>query len=263
MKKRIGIIGSCVTRDVFDNNINLNIEGDYEIAFYISKSSLISLESQPINDISNIQHHTKFGTKTLQADFRKNWFEHIPLDLDLLIIDFMDERYDCFNIGEGSIITRSDFLLESGLVNKLNIESQLYRVKDETINIWKIACDNFLYKLFKFIKPEKVILHRALYLNSFRNVDGIIKRFDGMYNKYFNLEEIEKHNKLLIGYYNYVTFNHPNLKVIDLLQDNSFVADYEHKWGLAPFHYESRYYQIFKVELEEYLRIHLKSDENC
>ncbi|WP_453993270.1 DUF6270 domain-containing protein [Bacillus nitroreducens] len=252
MKKSIGILGSCVTRDVFDNSFNEGIESEYEVSFYTSKSSLISIESNPIyiSEGYGKPEHRNFFKRVLQNDFEKGFFNRLTGEQDIFIIDFIDERYDCFEISPNQIVTRSDYLLNSGILDKINYQRQLYRVKQETIEMWKESCDSFLEKLLKVIPRNKIVLHKAYYAKDFRDVNGEIKMFDGTLNKYFNQEEVEKHNNLLSLYYDYVLKRIPGIKVIDISENGPIIASREHKWGLAPFHYEKNYYEKFKDTLK-------------
>ncbi|MPM58181.1 hypothetical protein SDC9_105010 [bioreactor metagenome] len=261
---KIDIIGSCVTRDAFEFTKYMLLNNKYSINNYISKTSIISLTSNIIDkvgcDISNTKM-TAWEKRQVEYDLNKAWINILKKsDSDIIIIDLIDERYDICSIN-GTYFTKSNLFNKLKFKSDNNIEIK-NRFSEDVYNLWFKSVESYIYELKKLKK--KVLVHKALWKNEYVNNNinkslskniylnniayslyyGNIFDFRNKIRKFNNITQvkIEKNNKILNEYYNVFTLE-KDFQIIEILKD--FKCDKGHKWGLAPFHYESDYYVEF------------------
>lgn len=59
---------------------------------------------------------------------------------------------------------------------------------------------------------------------------------------------------MLEEYYSYISTEFPNLLLIDMTQED-YTSDEKHIWGLAPYHFEKKYYLDFISKLNEITKV--------
>jgi hypothetical protein len=234
--KQIDILGSCVTRDAFE----FPMASDYTPAPYFARSSLISIYSPSLEiKKEGIILKSQFQQKTVFNDLNKVFRQHINNSTShFLIIDFIDERFDILKYKD-SYLTNSDEYKNSNLPTILNTTT--LEKNQEYFKLWELAALRFVQDL-KIRQPKSVILHKAFWCKKYIDKDGNIQSFP-------NQERIDLNNKRLERMYAFVERNLPGiLKSIHLRGE--YLSDINHRWGLSPFHYESKYYEDFIKELK-------------
>ncbi len=246
-KTSVNIFGSCVSRDLleYDNN------HAFTLGHYIARQSIISSVSAPLkqSDIT-ISLDSNFQKRMVEMDLMKTAFDFLKSKpSDYLIIDLIDERFPLvfFN---GSYFTASNEGIKGyGLFNSLN---KLYKKisngklciesnnVDDTIDI-------FCTKINELYTNDKIIIHRALLVDSYKDKNGKIVAFDKNHKK--NNRRV---NCVLSYMYDRIAKNFKGAYVIDEISETT--ADESHKWGLAPMHYEEAYYQRVLMRLEEIIK---------
>ena len=97
-KIKIGIWGSCTTRDIFRSIFN-NYKEYFEIVSSLERISLVSLMGNSIefNDediqIYPLDKKNMFDSKILRIDLSKDYLKTMGKDIDYLIIDEVSEVY--------------------------------------------------------------------------------------------------------------------------------------------------------------------------
>lgn len=237
MSVKVGIWGSCVTRDIFRI-----VNGNYQFC-YFSRSSIISGVSKPIvvNE-DNIKLDSAFDKRMVLNDFKKNFFETLSnFNPDVLIIDLIDERFDVVKIGD-SYITKSSEFIKSGLEASYTYNGTFKWMEDQKQIPWKNACKAFIEKLIEVVPSEKIILHECFWATEYLNSDGKLVSFK-------ETSTINNMNNMLKSYYELFKLLIPNLKILS----NNGIADETHKWTLRPYHYTDDYY----VEISEQINRHM------
>ncbi len=105
---KVGIIGSCVTRDAFEVTNNV-----YDVkGAYFPRASLISLMSKEVEPSPTLINIEKQWVKwVLNNDYNKSTLQQLKsISPDLICIDLIDERYDLVSINDSYL--RSDELLK-------------------------------------------------------------------------------------------------------------------------------------------------------
>ncbi|OPZ95004.1 MAG: hypothetical protein BWY71_02346 [Planctomycetes bacterium ADurb.Bin412] len=87
----------------------------------------------------------------------------------------------------------------------------------------------------KIIRAEQVVLHRALWLEKYRDGEKIFD-FSPVY-----LAEGRHKNTIRNICYDFFAAHWPGIHILDLSQEG-FLCDAGHTWGLRPSHFEPSYY---------------------
>ncbi|EHN3615201.1 TPA: DUF6270 domain-containing protein, partial [Escherichia coli] len=171
---KVGIIGSCVTRDAFEVTNNV-----YDVkGAYFPRASLISLMSKEVEPSPTLINIEKQWVKwVLNNDYNKSTLQQLKsISPDLICIDLIDERYDLVSIND-SYLTRSDELVKYIVdVNNVSIEKILKRgcAETEAIFFEKAVC--FCEKINNLFPGVLVVIHEARYSDYYLE-NGNIQKF--------------------------------------------------------------------------------------
>lgn len=112
-KTRVFIYGSCVSRDTFEH---LDPE-QFELVAYVARQSALSAYTRPVELMPPPTLESQFQQRMVSGDFASSLRPQIASaanDTDLVLIDLVDERLGAYLLPDGSVITRSLELIESG-----------------------------------------------------------------------------------------------------------------------------------------------------
>ena len=240
---KIDVFGCCVSRDVF----NFCHESSLKVGTYITRSSLFSLFYTPLayNDV-NIDLTSNFHKRMVENDMFKTTFSKLKLsDSSYILVDFVDSV--CFGLAKigSTYVTCSNEFEEGTNIKKFPLftinSDNSFDGKDLSFFIMK-----FCTELKKIYAENRIILHRVRWCDHCRKtITGEIVDFSGQKikeNKIYN-QRIMCFEELFLKYCS-------QSKVLDLNNQN-FVADEKHVWGLSPVHYENGYYETAARELEK------------
>lgn len=229
---KIFILGSCVTRDAFHskNNEGFILEG-YQARYSLARISLAGL-SPPIELIeSNL-------SSLFQQNMLKNEIANTIVDdlknanFDYLIIDCIDERFGLIDY-LGTYVTYSVELKKSKIIDSKHVK--MITPQDEKFySLWELG----LLEIIKVVDPQKIIINNVYWAEKNNHSDrfpldkkilennSVLQQLYGITGKYINGSNF---------------INYPK----DIL-----VADVEHKWGIAPYHYTTDVYNYLKSYLK-------------
>jgi len=229
--KRVVILGSCVTRDLFQLP---SVSSKFSIKNYYARSSLQSIfSSKRTIDKNDLDLKSEFQKNKVLEDFLC-LFKAEDLSLvDFVIIDFIDERFKLVEFLDGSKVTLSTELSASGYLDRFSRQED-FNIVENDLNEWKKACRLFVNFISESDAVDKIILHQAYWKKSYVTNSGCIEKFSDI-----EQTEIEKQNMILEERYEYLKSLVPNIRVILV---DKYMADKSHVWGLAPYHYEEDYY---------------------
>ncbi|MCI1930358.1 MAG: DUF6270 domain-containing protein [Clostridia bacterium] len=254
----VSIFGSCVSRDIleFDDEKKLSLET------YVARQSIVSALANPIDvKYDDFLIKSKFKKNAVYNDFIKNTFNlFINDNSKYLIVDFIDERFKLAKY-KGSVVTLSNELKEADIFNrnesdyKINAVSKIknwkiFKLKNKLFGFSYIYdgilleeyLKKFCDKILEIYNGENIILHRAVMLDNYKDKNGKIKKFPRNYTV-----NNKKVNDKLNYMYDFLRENINGIKILDFCKD--FYADENHKWGLAPMHYEEDYYRKMISEI--------------
>lgn len=274
-KIKVGIIGSCATRDIFTTKYNESYKNYFNLIFSHERISLISLFQNPLkfNDedlkIYPENGKNKFRTKNLKNDFNKSFFEDFKKGIDYLILDMFFESIFGVIIFENNIITNNTWDLPFvPFYNKITSKQTctIYENNEEYFKMWSEACD----KLFDFIKDYpniKIVLnkinltYKLIDEDSSYSTSAELKKIVDIHNKYIKqFEEYieQKHDVYIIENHD-ILFTGANSAwdpyVVHFSEDN-YKKLFLELCKLCEF----PQYDLIKLELE-YLKSRLTLDE--
>ena len=176
--------------------------------------------------------------KMIVEDFDKNSLYIDDYDRGILLIDFLDERFKLLEI-ENSFVTKSTEFERLKLEKVLPISKVLSRGRQRDFDLWTDACHKFTNLIPQSIR-NKTVLHKAFWANNYLK-NGNLCSFERQAG-------IEFYNRNLSFYYETFESIYCPGHVIEI-QPEKRVADPNHEWGLAPFHYIFKYYREFYQQL--------------
>jgi Family of unknown function (DUF6270) len=243
-KTRVLIYGSCVSRDPVE--AFLSTGQDFEIAAYISKTSLISqfMAPQPASLVA--PEGSDFAARMIKHDMRKDASHRIlTRDYDYLLIDLIDERLPLLAV-DGSILTGSRFLYNA--FPELNTHKRAIDLySDDGRQLFATALRKLLAALKESGFPQdRVILHRAWWARTVQEA-GQVRPLGAT-----DLADAHRNNTLLAEAYRIIKAELPGCRTIEV-DKARLVADAAHKWGAAPFHYIDAYHDDFRAKLAKVL----------
>ncbi len=250
MKIKIGIWGTCVTRDIFRSKFN-NYKEYFEIVGALERISLVSMMGDSIEfteediQIYPLDKRNEFDTELLRQDLSKNFLKNMNKDIDYLIIDQVSEAYFGLIKMDDNYITnnfwsypKTKFYETISNNDRLSLNNNFM----EYYELWTNSCDEFFEYLHKNFPNVKVILNKS------RATSRVLKSDGSCYIDEDFQEIADFYNPLLEILENYMETNHDVL-VIDCTDD--IFANEDHIWGYSPFHlYDNFYNNAFEKILE-------------
>lgn len=236
---KVGVIGSCVSRDLFNSRLNRRWKNSFEFfgAFY--QMSLISLMSRPVDiskfDFSDLDQHAYLATK---EDFTKGFLENIvETQPDFLLVDFrIDARFGVLQIEDGSWITDNKWKIgQAGIYRSFTSNQRVAMVSDQDkyLNIFKRSSRDFGDFIATNSPSTKLILNQPLSVSGFSGPSeygNLNMRMNSAHNKYWSLLNSAFKEEV---------------NCIDLIPNmDGILSDSRHPWGKGPVHYEFRYYPM-------------------
>ncbi|MEE1620776.1 DUF6270 domain-containing protein [Zafaria sp. Z1313] len=230
MKKSIFMYGGCVTRDSF-----AYIEDEYRLVKYVARQSLISAGHPPV-DIAPEQSRleSSFQNSQLRGDIESSLLPALrsqAASVDAVVLDLVVERLGVVKFGDG-FLTRSNELSKSPAHALLTPEHEVVRfATPRHLRLWKYSARRLVQTLSRRGALERTVVLDtpwATHSNSGAPVAGYRNR------------PSEAMNELYRPYFAYLA----ELGVrVERLPDEFVVADDDHQWGVAPYHYVPAAYE--------------------
>ena len=229
----VGIFGSCVTRDAFGDLLPETL-----IAGYVARSTVASAFG-PAADIELpldwLEGASPWEMRMVEQDLSKTGLALLAgANLDMLIVDLIDERFDVL-VGNG-IVTDSASLRKSSAADLLLSQGTAFSLLSEGRDrLWRQTLPMLLDWLRALDIP--IVLHEATFSTKYRNAsDGAIDLIpqSEAWTTRINVRLRAMYADIAEGL---------GQRVHRLVPpDDVVLADDSHKWGLAPFHYIPDYY---------------------
>ena len=209
-------------------------------------SSIISAmdnDKGTMNDI-DVEHSNKFRKYHLIREFQRDFANKNKgemSDINYLIIDFMEERYD---IGEyrGKYFTISDSFEE--MKNSENIIYTRYmRNLEEVREMWEHACLNFIKKIRRYFEDKTIVIVKMKLAEEFGDFE--------IREKYPNIAEIHKINDMLEEYYSFFIQNCPEAIVIEVADSEWYFTDKNFRHGCHEWHLNEYMYREIMKRIED------------
>lgn len=153
------IFGSCVSRDIF----NFDTTDQVRLVDYYARSSLASAFC-PLTREENLSHRivSPFQRRIVKADLDRSFREQLAcLDFDVLLIDFIDERFDLFVTDDGHVITLSNELLSTGFAPASERGTVIRSGSEPFFDLWQAGWKSFMDTLDRHGQRDKVKINQV------------------------------------------------------------------------------------------------------
>lgn len=243
MKAKIGIWGSCVTRDIFRSIFN-NYKEHFEIVYELERISLISLMeygngfefNREDIQIFPLNNKNKHRSELLRRDLSKDYLKILGENIDYLLIDEFFEAYFGIIKIHNTYITYNHWdYPETKFYESIN-EDDILTLNNNFLEyyaLWKYNCDKFFDYFHKNFPNVNIILNKVKLTSKILASDG----------SYYIDEEFQKRveifNPLIKLLEDYLEKYH-DVIVVDCTND--VVANENHIWGKGAVHYYDDFY---------------------
>ncbi|MFI8778699.1 DUF6270 domain-containing protein [Brachybacterium paraconglomeratum] len=230
--QRATIYGSCVARD----SVDLAGAGRLEVTDYVARQSLLSAGHDATARFpEDPQVSSRFQRRMLQADFAGDLearLDAVVETTDVLIWDLTDERHGVHVFDDGSVVTRSiDLTAVPEALRAVEGSRHVPFGTDEHFALWAPRAEQFQGYLRGRGLLEKTVVLQVPW--AFVSPDG---RKTPVSMGTSAIEANEAYRRY------YAHLRELGFAVIEL-QPLGVLADPEHRWGFAPFHYTQDVYE--------------------
>lgn len=229
-KTGVFIYGSCVSRDTFEHLDPT----EFELIRYVARQSALSAYTAPVTLVKPPELRSAFQQRMVSGDFESNLRAQLVAAgaaVDLLLIDLTDERLGVYVLPDGTVLTRSIELIESGREQQLPAGTRhLVFGSDEHFRYWSdaiAAVNGFIADAM----PRAAVA--ILDIPWADRTDTGIPSPDS-----FGVTAAEAN----LLYRRYVDVAVSTLGA-RRIAPGGVTASKRHPWGLAPFHYSERVYR--------------------
>ncbi|GGJ60936.1 DUF6270 domain-containing protein [Glutamicibacter ardleyensis] len=225
------IYGGCVSRDTFEL-----VKDEHTLLAYVARQSLISASSKPETRINMRGLSAQFNSRMVKGDIQSNLLPTIRKvadDVDVFLFDILSERLGVFRLSGGTYITNSAELKKSELMESSAVAKASVPMGTEIhFNLWKNAANTFKKSLVDLGIFDKTYLIKSAWTDE--TVQGSATP------RYRNWSS-EKGNSLYEPY-----FEHLRELGFQMIVPPAEVSKSteDHKWGPAPYHYQSEFYDF-------------------
>lgn len=241
MKIRAAIIGSCVSGDPFGPAGHG--AGDLELSYFYSRTSFASAVLMPVQiEMDPSLLTSSFQRRMVIQDASKSMFPTVQAgQADVIIIDYVDDRFDLLLGPDGTGLTNSPELKRSRVTHCRTDLARLAPYSPGFENLWEQGWTMFVRLLTENDMVGRVLINRVFWATH----DNFGDLLDGQ-------DRIAKANRWLRSRYDRVA---RDLKADQFISYSSehLVADRDHKWGLSPYHFITPMNDVFIAALKRFV----------
>lgn len=229
---RVTVYGSCVARDTVD----LAGSEHFDVVAYIARQSLLSADYDASPRFpAEVEIDSEFQRRMMAGDFAGNLEERLAEaapETDVLLWDLADERHGVHLFEDGSVVTRSiDVVRVPEMLSVIEGARHIPFGTDEHFELWSPRAEKLrdtLVELGLFAKTVVLRVPWALVTSDGRSTPWSMgtsaREANDAYHRYYErLDEL-------------------GFRILEL-QPLGVLADPDHRWGLAPFHYTQDVYE--------------------
>lgn len=196
---------------------------------------------------------SEFQKRMVQRDLSKNLLQNLAAhrDIDFIVIDLIDERFDLYELADDSVATLSSEFLLTRFVTARDRSSSRWITSGSASHrkLWKIGVKKLFATLQQHGLADRVLINKVFWAD--RMADG----------GPLPAQEAGGHlaaNSLLAWMYRELEQYVPSQRWLKFSND-VLKANPTHRWGTAPFHYTDAYYTSAFAQLN---RLYLEQKKN-
>ncbi|MGL6149763.1 MAG: DUF6270 domain-containing protein [Aeromonas sobria] len=245
-KMSVSIFGSCDSRDVIRVYDEINSDAEnVNIQSYIARNSISAAMSKPIDiEEHDLLFDSQFIKKSVSLDLSKQAFKEILLSLknsdDILLLDFMDERFDLLCV-EDSHVTLSWDYRKTQHYNKSKhlpaIAFDAAEKKEMTLDCLK----KLIFECAKKISINNIFILNLPMATHFIEHEKELFFDEGKY-------QISRYNNFVRDVFSVIQ---ETIDGINVISPPSWMVygDKDHLWGAHPYHYNKLLYLYVASEI--------------
>ncbi|MBU9944166.1 MAG: hypothetical protein KTQ12_05930 [Dermatophilaceae bacterium] len=226
---RVLVYGSCVARDMVEF-----LGPGFQLVGYSARQSMISAMSPPVGLPTEPNLSSPFQARMVTDDFGSSVAERIRsagADVDLLVLDLVDERLGVLALPGGRYLTRSQELIESGLLVHLPPAAPHIRFgTNDHLLLWRAAARGFVELLRTTGLLERTLVVEATFAST-TDKGTPATRWRG--------ESASVWNERYRPYYDSLVSTGMRTHVIGARA----IAASDHHWGPSAYHYVDDVYR--------------------
>lgn len=219
-----------------------------EVVFYVARQSLLSAMSAPHPEAHDLplELASPFQARMVRGDLSSDLLSTLTANagsLDALVIDLVDERLGVVPLASGGYATDSQEFKQSGVRELVasKTDAPLGLGEPGHLHAWSAAANRLIDELEQLELAHKTVVLRT----DFAALTG-----DGQAVPPFMNIPASVWNDSLSAYFE--VLRRRGISVLDLPPDLA-VADPNHRWGIAPYHYGPQAYSWLMRELRSAL----------
>ena len=226
--KLVFIYGSCVSRDAF----NFAKEGSFKIIDYYARQSFISAFSHSINPFIDLcQIKSNFQRRCVERDFLKTLPIALKKIYNILLIDFIDKRFDILQFDNSYLTLSLEF--RNIVLNIFKYDNIIKHNSQERRKLFIESWRKFIVLCTELNILECVRINKVYYAKYNDSGDIVAK---------YTEAKIDENNEMLDFFYHIASKDIPINNFLSY-DDSLFIAKKMHRWTEAPFHYIDIFYK--------------------
>jgi len=176
---RIAVLGSCVSRDLFNSRFNPHYKDLFECVALSNQVSLISLMSPPVEvPAAAMAELDAYGRREVTAEVSRSFLtDVVAARPDYLLLDlFADVHFGCFSV-DGSHLTKNRWkIMRAGFyAQAAKIDLVPEDDHEAYLVAWRCSLDALLEFLGRELPSTRLVLHRARNVLRTRDEDGQVR----------------------------------------------------------------------------------------
>lgn len=229
---RVAVYGSCVARDTVD----LAGADRFDVVAYIARQSLLSADHDASGQFpAEVEIDSEFQRRMMAGDFAGNLEERLAEaapETDVVLWDLADERHGVHLFEDGSVVTRSiDIVRTPEVLSVIEGARHIPFGTDEHFELWAPRAERL-----RDVLTELGLFARTVVLR----VPWALVTTEGKSTPWSMGTSAREANVAYLRYYE--RLDELGFRILEL-QPLGVLADPDHRWGLAPFHYTQDVYE--------------------
>lgn len=256
-KPTIAVVGSCVSRDVFNSRFTEGYKNFVNVGETIYQSTLPSLVRSNSVDYEEPQGLQEQFRSTIEDEYKGTNFDRLIASRpDFVLFDLFSDVHFGVTRKLGGYVTRNHMAFKS-----LHDADQFYddssanspdrmrfEARTSTVNTYEDVAAHALGFIAKTIKRElpntELILNSARFATTHTDQDGSISNFSNAARLIEKNKNWDAADKLFLSNIGAHQITHPS---------ENFEGSFNHPWGLHPVHYTQPYYDELWHQIKEIL----------
>ncbi|MGQ3385074.1 DUF6270 domain-containing protein [Glutamicibacter sp. TV12E] len=253
----VAVIGSCVTRDVFNRRFCPNYKMFFKCGSSLIQGSLISFVSDPftVPEADLVQLKDSIVTD-IRSEMTREVNTYIATKKpEYVIFDFFgDIRFGAAQLKDATFVTRNQWKLTKTDFYKENLLREFLPQSEQYFDMWAEAVAEAVNYIRRVSPYTKLVLHDVEFVTKYREKNGQVKEMG-------NASALRAMNVWWRKLNTYFSENYAD-EVICVRNDDtmSFVG---HPWGVYGVHYELDYHADFLNNLTRMALTHARSSQRA